>query len=104
MARRSRLRARRHELRAQRDTLAFQLGELLPQLFKLREVIVREQRNMLLNLGVRMLKLCFERGDAVRVLLQGCIVNANGGDDVQIVHGPGKNEILKAQVIEIPTI
>lgn len=104
LARRSRVRARRHELRAQRCTLALQLGELLPQLFKLREFIVGKQRNMLLNPSVRMLKLCFERVDAVRVLFQSSIVNANGGNDVQIVHGPGKNEILKAQVVEIPTI
>jgi hypothetical protein len=49
-----------HEFLAQRDTLAFQLGKLLPQFLKLREVVVHEQRHVLLDSGIRMLKLRFE--------------------------------------------
>jgi len=46
---------------------------------------------MLLDFGVSMLQLRFERGDAVRVLFEGSAVNANRGDDVEVVHNTGKN-------------
>lgn len=59
---------------------------------------------MLLDRSVSMVHLCFERGDAIHVLLHDGIMDADGGDDVEIVDDSGEHEVLKVQVVEVPAI
>jgi hypothetical protein len=104
LPRRSRFGARQGQISSQTVTLPFQFGKLLPQLLKSREVILREQRHVQLDRSVSMVQLCFERGDAIHVLLHDGSVDAGGRDDVEIVDGPGKHEVLKIQVVEVSPV
>ncbi len=83
----SRLRARLSKLVAQPAALLMKLCELLANLFHVFERVVFEQRHELLDRNRNMVQLSFKGGDAVRVLFQLGIMDADGGDDVDLVHG-----------------
>jgi len=106
LARRSRFGARQGQISPQAVAFPLQFGKLLPQLLKSREVevILGKQRHMHLDRSVSMVQLRFERGDAVHVLLHDGIVNADGGDEVEIVDDAGEHEVFNVQVAEVPTI
>ena len=59
---------------------------------------------MHLDRSVSMVQLRFECDDAVHVLFHDGIVNADGGDEVEVVHRAGEHEVFNVQVVEVPAI
>ena len=51
-----------------------------------------------------MLQLRFKGSDTVHVLLHDGIVDADSGDDVEVVKRARQHEVLKVQVVEVPAV
>jgi hypothetical protein len=81
-----------------------QFRELLAYFFHVLEFVGFEQRHELLDRDRHMVQLRLNGGNAVRVLFQLGSVDADGGDDVQVVYEAGEHEILNVQVVEVPAI
>jgi len=92
------------ELVAQRTALLMQLRELLANLFHVFERVVFEHRHKLLDGNRHMVQFSLKGDDAVRVLFQLGSVDADGGDDVQVVYEAGEHEVLNIQVVEVPPV
>ena len=92
------------QLVIQRMSLTLQLREFLSDFLHADEFIGFKQRHELLDRNRDVVQLCFKGGNAARVLFELHVVDAGGGDDVQVVHGAGKNEVLQVHIIEVPTI
>ncbi|WP_324351873.1 hypothetical protein [Desulfovibrio sp.] len=85
-------------------SLTLQLSEFLSDFLHACEFMGFEQRHELLDRNRDVVKLRFKGGNAARVLPEFGIVDAGGGDDVNIVHDAGENKVLQIEIVEVAPV
>jgi len=85
-------------------SLTLQLRKFLSDFLHAREFMGFEQRHELLDRNRDMVKLRLNGRNAARVLLEFGIVYAGGGDDVEVIHDAGENEVFEVQLVEVPAV